>query len=141
MPIVDDRQPRANADDTGEDDRADHRDKPKRVRKPDPDHYAKWGKAHYQKNKAAYVARAEARKKQGREDFAAFKARLACTQCGENHPSTLDFHHVVRKPGNRKVHRLIANGQYEAAMKEAMEKCIVLCANCHRKVHWEEKKP
>jgi hypothetical protein len=141
MPIVDNRQPRPDADDTGTDDRADNRSKPKRVRKADPDHYAKWGKAHYQKNKAAYVARSDARKKQGREEFAAFKARLACTQCGENHPATLDFHHVVRKPGNRKVHRLIANGQYEAAMKEAVEKCIVLCANCHRKVHWEEKKP
>ena len=138
MPVVDVRQPRPNTDNTVKNDRKDHPPRPKRIRKADPDSYAKWGKAHYEKNKAAYVARADVRKKQGRAEFAAFKARLSCTSCGESHPATLDFHHVVRKPENRKVHRLIANGQYEAALKEAVEKCIVLCSNCHRKTHWEE---
>jgi hypothetical protein len=138
MSVMDGGQPRPDVNDPGSDDRKNTTSRPKRIRKPDPDHYAKWGKAHYEKNKAAYVARSDERKKQGRAEFAAFKARLACAQCGENHPATLDFHHVVRKPGNRKVHRLVANGQYEAAMKEAMEKCIVLCANCHRKHHYEE---
>lgn len=141
MPIVDNRQPRADADHTSTDDRKNNRSKPKRIRKADPDHYAKWGKAYYEKNKAAYIARSDARKKKGREEFATFKATLACTHCGEDHPATLDFHHVIRKPENRKVHRLIANGQYEAAMREIKEKCVVLCSNCHRKVHWEEKKP
>jgi len=141
MSVLDTGQPRPDSNDPSEDDRSDKQPRPKRIRKANPDSYAKWGKAHYEKNKAAYIARAEARKKQGREEFAVFKAKLACAHCGENHPATLDFHHVVRKPGNRKVHRLIGNGQYEAAMKEATEKCIVLCSNCHRKVHWDEKRP
>lgn len=138
MPVVDNRQPRPDVDNTGADDRTDSGNKPKRVRKADPEHYAKWGKAYYEKNKAAYIARSDARKKKGREEFAAFKATLSCTKCGESHPATLDFHHVVRDPSNRKVHRLIANGQYEAAMREISEKCVVLCANCHRIEHYKD---
>ena len=136
MPVVDNRQPRPDVDNTGADDREDTAVKP---RKRDTSNwYQKYGKAHYEKNKAAYIARADARKKQGREEFAAFKATLSCTKCGESHPATLDFHHVVRKPENRKVHRLIANGQYEAAMKEIQEKCVVLCSNCHRIEHYKD---
>lgn len=136
MPVVDNRQPRPDVDNTGADDRKDTRAKP---RKRDTSNwYQKYGKAHYEKNKAAYIARSDARKKQGREEFAAFKATLSCTKCGESHPATLDFHHVVRDPSNRKVHRLIANGQHEAAMREIKEKCVVLCANCHRIEHYKD---
>ena len=138
MPVVDNRQPRPDVDNTGADDRKNRGNKPKRIRKSSPDHYQKYGKAHYEKNKAAYIARADARKKQGREEFAAFKSTLRCTKCGQDHPATLDFHHVVRKPENRKVHRLVANGQYEAAMREIQEKCVVLCSNCHRIEHYKE---
>ena len=136
MPVVDNRQPRPDVDNTGADDRKDTAVKP---RKRDTSNwYQKYGKAHYEKNKAAYIARADARKKKGREEFAAFKATLSCTKCGESHPATLDFHHVVRGPSNRKVHRLIANGQYEAAQREISEKCVVLCANCHRIEHYKD---
>jgi hypothetical protein len=138
MPVVDSGQPRPNTDDSSTDDRKGSRNKSKRVRKADPDHYAKWGKANYEKNKAAYIARADVKKKEARAEFAAFKAKLACAKCGENHPATLDFHHVIRKPENKKVYRLVANGMYSAAIKEAVEKCIVLCSNCHRKHHYEE---
>lgn len=138
MPIVDNRQPRADVNNSSTHDREGHRNKPKRVRKPIADQYERYGKTHYEKNKAAYIARSAAAKEKGRAEWAAFKATLSCKQCGENHPATLDFHHVVRLPENKKVFRLIGSGLFAQA-KEEIKKCMVLCANCHRKLHHQEE--
>jgi predicted HNH restriction endonuclease len=108
-----------------------------RNRNKNPEYYREYQRRHYEANKQAYIDRAAARKEVYRAQWTAFKATLACTKCGENHPSTLDFHHVVRSPENKKVHRLIANMAFKKAMEE-LKKCIVLCSNCHRKLHWEE---
>jgi hypothetical protein len=137
MPVVDRRQPRPDADDTGKNDRKDKQPRPKRVRS-NVGTYEKYGKAHYEKNKAAYVERSNKAKKKAREQWALYKSTLACARCGENHPATFDFHHVKRDPSNIKIHRLLGDGRFKKALQEAMEKCIVLCANCHRKHHFEE---
>lgn len=139
MPVLDSGQSCPDANNTSEDDRENS------GAKPDGStggltHYQKYGKAHYEKNKAYYVKRSAESKKKAKAAWTKFKATLSCTTCGENHPATLDFHHVVRKPDNRKVHRLIGNGSFKGAMKEIVERCIVLCANCHRKHHYEEHK-
>lgn len=97
-------------------------------------------KKYYEKNKVAVCATVQDRKRNLRKKFAAYKATLSCTQCGENHPATLDFHHVIRHPSNRKINSLLKSGAYLRAMKEIEEKCVVLCSNCHRKHHWEENK-
>lgn len=97
-------------------------------------------KKHYEKNKAAISAKVQARKRGLRKEFAVFKATLSCTKCGENHPATLDFHHVIRHPSNRKINELLKRGAIDRAIQEIQEKCIVLCSNCHRIHHWEENK-
>ena len=99
-----------------------------------------YSKKHYEANKDKCIARIAQNKKASRQQFLEFKSRLSCVHCGENHPATLDFHHVIRHPSNRKIYELTRNGAYDAAIKEIMEKCIVLCSNCHRKHHDEERK-
>jgi len=98
----------------------------------------KIAKRHYDKHSEKVKAKTKANKEKARQKWRDYKATLACVQCGENHPATFDFHHVVRKPDNKKVNRLLANSNYKAALKEIEERCIVLCANCHRKLHHEE---
>jgi len=95
-------------------------------------------KRHYKKHAAKIKAKTKVTKEKARQKWRDYKATLACVRCGENHPATFDFHHVVRLPDNRKVNRLLANNNYKAALKEIQERCIVLCANCHRKLHHEE---
>lgn len=73
-----------------------------------------------------------------REQWQEYKATLMCTVCSESHPATLDFHHVVRDPTNRKLGKLLRNGAYKDAYEE-IKKCVVLCANCHRKHHHQER--
>ena len=92
----------------------------------------------YRKNKIVVGIRVKTYKKNLRQQWKEYKATLACTICGENDPATLDFHHAVRDPSNRKLGNLLRNAAYEAAYEE-IKKCIVLCSNCHRKHHQRER--
>jgi hypothetical protein len=136
MPVVDDRQPRPDFDNPSSHDRksSEDRSRPLRVR---PDHYERHGKKHYEKNKAHYIAKAAERRKKYQQAWTEYKSKLSCQHCGENHPATFDFHHVTRGPENVKIFQLIKNGSYKKVYEE-LKKCIVLCANCHRKLHYEE---
>ena len=67
---------------------------------------AEYSKKHYEKNKAAIIAKVGTRRKSQAAKFAEYKTTLSCTKCGENHPATLDFHHVERHKSNKKVHKL-----------------------------------
>lgn len=93
---------------------------------------AKW----YAANKAKQLEANSAWRKTARQKWRAFKAKLECVNCGENHPAVLDFHHIDRHdPANRKVHALVGAYRFKAAMDEVIKRCMVLCANCHRKHH------
>jgi hypothetical protein len=100
--------------------------------------HREYSRKHYEANKEQVIALTAEHKKKARIDWAAFKSSLKCTRCEENHPSTLDFHHTDPATKDREVSWFIKNSQFTRAIEEAM-KCIVLCANCHRKHHWEEK--
>ena len=97
-----------------------------------------YAKKYYEANKDKIIAASGKARKSKRDEFAAFKSRLSCTQCGENHPATLDFHHVIPNPVNKKITELLRAGRFNFAMEEIMNKCIVLCSNCHRKHHYYE---
>ena len=67
------------------------------------------------------------------------QAVASCTRCGASHPAIIDFHHVDRNdPDKHKVHQLFKSGKYKKAYEE-IKKCLILCANCHRIHHWEER--
>ncbi len=92
----------------------------------------------YTRNKEAVGDKVKVYKEKLRKEWRDYKSTLACVVCGENEPSALDFHHVVRDPSNRKLYELLRNGAYAAAYEE-VKKCEVLCANCHRKHHQKER--
>ena len=69
--------------------------------------------------------------------FQELKGSLVCIKCGENHIACLDFHH--RDPNEKEMG--ISYTLYKWGKKRIMaeiEKCDVLCSNCHRKFHFEE---
>ena len=98
---------------------------------------AEYSKKYYQHNKTKVLAATKTSKKKRIQEWREFKATLSCEKCGQNHPATLDFHHIVKDKSNRKVHSLTRNGNVGGAMQE-IKKCQVLCANCHRIHHHEE---
>jgi hypothetical protein len=69
--------------------------------------------------------------------FHNWRIQQVCSRCGNRDWRTHEYHHV---DGNTKKANVavLARQSFTAAMKE-MKKCIVLCANCHKIVHHEEK--
>lgn len=101
--------------------------------------HAEYSKAYYEKNKAKVISNKNARKKELTVQFAEFKATLSCTKCGESHPATLDFHHTDPKDTDQKLNELVKDGHAWPRIMREIEKCVVLCANCHRIHHYEER--
>jgi hypothetical protein len=66
-----------------------------------------------------------------RAKISEWKAIRGCSACEENDPVCLDMHHLdpTTKEGDPS-----RRGRFENFLKEA-EKCVVLCRNCHAKVH------
>ena len=93
---------------------------------------------HYKQNRVKVILASYRRKQEQKKKWFEFKCSLRCAYCGENHPATLDFHHEDPSKKDREVSYFVKNYQYKRAMEE-VKKCLVLCANCHRKVHFGEQ--
>jgi len=66
------------------------------------------------------------------------KSRLVCS-CGESHPACIQFHHVDAKAKEMSVSDAIRRRWGKARILAEMEKCEVLCANCHIKLHERQR--
>ena len=63
--------------------------------------------------------------------------RTICKKCGETRKHVLDFHHIVPSEKDFTIGQL-KKGSKKVILNE-IEKCICLCANCHRDFHYLEK--
>jgi len=60
-----------------------------------------------------------------------------CIQCGEGDPMVLEFHHRGGK--DLPVSVMVAGGYPIHKIQEEIDKCDVLCANCHRRLTMSER--
>ena len=98
-----------------------------------------YGASWYERNKERHKATAAINRKIARDKWNEFKAGLACEVCGFSHPAAIDFHHMDPVSKNGEINRLSGVGSYKRAYEE-IEKCIPLCSNCHRILHWNESR-
>ena len=101
--------------------------------------HKEYSRKHYLKTQKETIQRTRENKAQLKAEWQAYKSSLKCIKCGFNHIAALDFHHEDPSTKEHNVNRLISNKQFTKAYEE-IQKCIVLCANCHRIHHYEEKK-
>ena len=94
-------------------------------------------KKHYKKNKETYILKAKQGHEKAKEWYKEYKNSLKCEKCGENHPGCLDFHHKDPNEKEFTISKVVTKGKKK--LLEEISKCIVLCSNCHRKLHYEEK--
>lgn len=86
---------------------------------------------HYYSNKQAHYERNSKTRVLIKNYIDSIKI-AGCSICNEKEIACIDFHHLKDKDNN------IANLLYRGSLKKVKEeiaKCVLLCANCHRKVH------
>lgn len=85
---------------------------------------------------------AKQRRKQQRKIKAlvnSYKKR-GCEICKIKHEAVIDFHHKDPNKKEENISLLWRRGWGLARVEKEIKKCNILCANCHRILHWKQRK-
>lgn len=99
-----------------------------------------YDREYYKKNRERLLEKQKEKNRRYLEKVGAwlneYKKGLSCSRCSESHPATLQFHH--RNPNEKEFSvSMFRRGKYsKARILAEIEKCEVICANCHAKEHW-----
>jgi len=98
--------------------------------------HKEYSKKHYEKRKAEGNNKVKKSNQDKKKLWREFKDSVSCSKCGFKHPAAMDFHHVDPATKIKGVHEWARKGSYKKAFEE-VKKCIVLCSNCHRILHYD----
>lgn len=68
-----------------------------------------------------------------------YKEARGCETCGESDPIVLDLDHIERHTKEKNVSSMLSRSHDR--LWQEVEKCRVLCANCHRRVSYTQLSP
>lgn len=88
----------------------------------------------YPKNKERRAELNKAWRERNKLKFQEWKAEQQCSLCLEKEPCCLEFHHLDPSKKEYTIASVSRFTTFDNLLKE-INKCVVLCANCHRKVH------
>ena len=71
---------------------------------------------------------------QNRINIQLYKDDKSCKFCGESANCCLDFHHRNEKDKTFTISQRVNDYSWERILEE-IQKCDVVCCNCHRKLH------
>jgi len=94
-------------------------------------------KEYYQKNKEKINKKNKKYAKDYCQWFNNYKKTLKCENCPENRWWVLDFHHRDSDKKKYIISDMITNHMNKNKVLKEIKKCIVLCANCHRDLHYK----
>jgi L-lactate utilization protein LutB len=100
----------------------------------DPQKKKEAQRRHYQRNRAKYVDGLKERRMRNKEY--AWERKLKCVTCGETDQTCLDFHHLGDKVET--IANMIRQAVSISKLQQEIDKCEVLCGNCHRRHHHSE---
>jgi hypothetical protein len=86
----------------------------------------------YDRNQSDVVARNSRNRKDKVAWLKELKRNKRCVRCDESNPACLDFHHTNPDEKTLDISIAVRSWSTKRLMSE-IDKCIVLCANCHRK--------
>ena len=99
-------------------------------------YHRKWHQRHREKR----LARMYERKAAIYQYVQNMKSQLYCVDCGERHPATLQFHHLNSEDKVFNISDAARRGTSLDRINKEIQKCIVLCANCHLIRHYNMRK-
>lgn len=95
------------------------------------------------KHRPDYIAKDRATKKRIRKDrkewWDEYRKEFVCLRCKIDDPRVLDFHHLDPTQKIMEISNLTQRGHSKETILAEIAKCVCLCANCHRIIHWEGK--
>lgn len=94
-------------------------------------------KDHYQLYKKEFKTRSKKYYFIIKQVISIIKEKYGCQNCRCKDEICLDFHHVDPKTKLYQVGSIISKKNIELIVTE-INKCIVVCSNCHRKIHAEQ---
>jgi DNA-binding CsgD family transcriptional regulator len=68
------------------------------------------------------------------------KAKHGCVKCGNKDPECLDFHHIDHSTKTNTIAQLIRNATTINNLQNEIDKCEILCSNCHQEQHFNPHK-
>ena len=98
-----------------------------------------YGKEYVSKHKKQQVIKTRRGHINRRKILTEIKTNFGCKHCGETNGPVLIFHHV--DPATKKLNigaSATIGNKWEQILKE-VQKCVVLCSNCHILVHWRDR--
>lgn len=85
------------------------------------------------KERAKYLIQAVSKRRKRLKELAVELKGGKCAVCGYNkYKGALDFHHLENKSFDMSSQGLTRSWE---RIKTELEKCILVCANCHREIH------
>ena len=93
------------------------------------------------------VRNKENRQKWARENYANRRRHILslkfevgkCQMCGfAQHPEILEFHHIDKSTKETELSGSHLNRSLKA-INEEISKCIIICSNCHKWIHYNER--
>ena len=96
-------------------------------------------KEYYKENKDRFRKHNKANKRRNAEYVQQAKLGGKCARCGwDEHPCALDFHHLDPTKKIKEVASMVSGSSIQR-IQEEIDKCLLVCANCHRILHHEQK--
>jgi hypothetical protein len=68
-------------------------------------------------------------------EYRRWKSEIGCKFCDEDEGICLDLHHLDPNEKDINLSDAISRGWCKDSWMKEAEKCVVVCANCHRKIH------
>lgn len=90
----------------------------------------------YIENKEHEVSLRKKREKELFEWFFEYRKTLKCCECKEGRWWVLDFHHLDSDKKDYNISNMIRKNSKRRILEE-IDKCKVVCANCHRDLHFK----
>lgn len=71
-----------------------------------------------------------------------YKDGKPCADCGKVFdPICMDFHHVDPKLKKNEIRELLRDGYSMQTVQAEIDKCVLICSNCHRLRHKDDPVP
>lgn len=99
----------------------------------------KQDKVLYQKNKNKVKSRVKRYNEKIKDWYFNFRQTLKCSICGEPRYWVLEWHHLDPSKKDFNIGDKVYGAYSINTIKEEINKCICVCSNCHKDIHFKLK--